>query len=315
MATGSGKTVVMAMLIAWQTINKVAHPRDARFTKRFLVVTPGHHDPRPAAGDPAERRRQLLPRARPRAADLWPHCCRRRSSSRTTTPSCPRTPRRSGRRANTRKILTAGQEGPDPFVETPDEQMVSRVLRDLGGRRRGKGARSSCSTTRPTTATGTSRTRGGEDAARSRRGGRSAQRGGPRLVQGLQAVARRRSASRRLRPVGHAVLPEGLGLQRGLHLPVGRQRLLADGRHRVGHRQGAPHPGRRRRHERRLVTYLRLWDHVGTKLPKKPRARRRPTPSTGPPDTSSRARCAACTAATRSVRPVGGHPPAASRRR
>ncbi len=41
MATGSGKTVVMAMLIAWQTANKVASPRDARFAKRFLVVTPG----------------------------------------------------------------------------------------------------------------------------------------------------------------------------------------------------------------------------------------------------------------------------------
>ena len=41
MATGSGKTVVMAMLIAWQTLNKVASPRDPRFAKRFLVVTPG----------------------------------------------------------------------------------------------------------------------------------------------------------------------------------------------------------------------------------------------------------------------------------
>src|SRR5918992_1154480 len=41
MATGTGKTVVMAMLIAWQTINKVAAPSDARFAKRFLVVTPG----------------------------------------------------------------------------------------------------------------------------------------------------------------------------------------------------------------------------------------------------------------------------------
>ena len=41
MATGSGKTVVMAMLIAWQVLNKVAAPLDKRFTKRFLVVTPG----------------------------------------------------------------------------------------------------------------------------------------------------------------------------------------------------------------------------------------------------------------------------------
>ena len=39
----------------------------------------------------------------------------------------------------------------------------------------------------------------------------------------------------------------GLRLQRGLHLPVDGQRLLADGRDRVRHRQGAPDPGRRRR--------------------------------------------------------------------
>ena len=41
MATGSGKTVVMAMLIAWQVANKVFSARDARFTNRFLIVTPG----------------------------------------------------------------------------------------------------------------------------------------------------------------------------------------------------------------------------------------------------------------------------------
>ena len=41
MATGSGKTVVMAMLIAWQTINKVFSPNDARFAKRFLLIAPG----------------------------------------------------------------------------------------------------------------------------------------------------------------------------------------------------------------------------------------------------------------------------------
>jgi type III restriction enzyme len=41
MATGSGKTVVMAMLIAWQVLNKAANPQDARFTDAFLIVTPG----------------------------------------------------------------------------------------------------------------------------------------------------------------------------------------------------------------------------------------------------------------------------------
>lgn len=41
MATGSGKTLVMAMLIAWQTLNKIANPQDERFSDAFLIVTPG----------------------------------------------------------------------------------------------------------------------------------------------------------------------------------------------------------------------------------------------------------------------------------
>ncbi|MBC7185684.1 MAG: DEAD/DEAH box helicase family protein [Calditrichaeota bacterium] len=41
MATGSGKTIVMAMVIAWQILNKVANPQDARFSKNVLVIAPG----------------------------------------------------------------------------------------------------------------------------------------------------------------------------------------------------------------------------------------------------------------------------------
>lgn len=41
MATGSGKTIVMAMLIAWQAINKATYPKDTRFSKNILVVAPG----------------------------------------------------------------------------------------------------------------------------------------------------------------------------------------------------------------------------------------------------------------------------------
>ncbi|MGB5048844.1 MAG: DEAD/DEAH box helicase family protein, partial [Caldilineaceae bacterium] len=41
LATGAGKTTVMAMLIAWQTINAVRHPRSRAFTRGFLIVTPG----------------------------------------------------------------------------------------------------------------------------------------------------------------------------------------------------------------------------------------------------------------------------------
>ena len=41
MATGTGKTIVMCMLIAWQVCNKAYNKRDARFTSRFLVIAPG----------------------------------------------------------------------------------------------------------------------------------------------------------------------------------------------------------------------------------------------------------------------------------
>ena len=41
LATGAGKTTVMAMLIAWQTINAMRRPGSRRFTSGFLVVTPG----------------------------------------------------------------------------------------------------------------------------------------------------------------------------------------------------------------------------------------------------------------------------------
>jgi len=41
MATGSGKTIVMALLIAWQILNKVTYPQDTRFSKNILIIAPG----------------------------------------------------------------------------------------------------------------------------------------------------------------------------------------------------------------------------------------------------------------------------------
>ena len=41
LATGAGKTTVMAMLIAWQTVNAVRRPNSRKFTRGFLIVTPG----------------------------------------------------------------------------------------------------------------------------------------------------------------------------------------------------------------------------------------------------------------------------------
>ena len=41
MATGTGKTAVMAAIILWQTFNHVRYPNDDRFTNQFLAIGPG----------------------------------------------------------------------------------------------------------------------------------------------------------------------------------------------------------------------------------------------------------------------------------
>jgi len=132
MATGSGKTVVMAMLIAWQTANKVASPRDARFAKRFLIITPGitirdrlrvlvPNDP----GNYYDERELVPP-------DLLGALRHAQIVITNYHAFLPRDAKElDGVSANTRKILTAGR-GDDPFRETP-EAMVARVLRDIGG--------------------------------------------------------------------------------------------------------------------------------------------------------------------------------------
>lgn len=40
MATGTGKTIIMAMVLAWQFLNKVTYPTDNRFSKNALIIAP-----------------------------------------------------------------------------------------------------------------------------------------------------------------------------------------------------------------------------------------------------------------------------------
>jgi len=137
MATGSGKTVVMAMLIAWQTINKVFAPNDSRFAKRFLIVTPGitirdrlgvlH----PEREDNYFRERDVVP------ADLWEALLQAQVEIVNYHVFLPRTAKEvQGVAANTRKLLRGNKPNePDPFEETP-AMVAARILRDLGS---GKG--------------------------------------------------------------------------------------------------------------------------------------------------------------------------------
>jgi type III restriction enzyme len=137
MATGTGKTIVMAMLIAWQTANKAFNPRDARFTNRFLVITPGItirdrlRVLLPADDGNYYRERDLVP------ADLWPTLSDASIYITNFHTFLLRDAKEiRGVAGNTRKLLTAGKKV-DPFKET-DPQMVERVLRDLAGRGRGE---------------------------------------------------------------------------------------------------------------------------------------------------------------------------------
>ncbi len=41
MATGTGKTVVMAMLATWQILNAITYPQDPKYTKAILIIAPG----------------------------------------------------------------------------------------------------------------------------------------------------------------------------------------------------------------------------------------------------------------------------------
>ena len=132
MATGTGKTVVMGMLIAWHTINKVHSPRDARFAKRFLVVTPGItiRDRLRVLmpSDPGNyyRERDLVP------PDLWGSLQQAQVVIINYHAFLARDAKEiQGVHTNTRKLLRAGRDD-DPFKET-DDQVVARVLRDFGG--------------------------------------------------------------------------------------------------------------------------------------------------------------------------------------
>lgn len=130
MATGSGKTVVMAMLIAWHTLNKAAYPQDARFANAFLIVTPGITI--------RDRLRVLLPNDPQnyyRLRDVVPAqemgtLGQVKMVITNFHAFLPREKVAAGRL--TKAILAQGETR--AFTETPD-QMVRRVCRELGNKK------------------------------------------------------------------------------------------------------------------------------------------------------------------------------------
>ena len=130
MATGSGKTVVMAMLIAWQTLNKLAQPQDPRFSDTFLVVTPGITI--------RDRLRVLLPNDPDnyyRIRDITPPDLREKLARAKIliTNFHAFLLRETTKAGKLHKQILHGDET-GAFRETPS-QMVRRVCRELGGKK------------------------------------------------------------------------------------------------------------------------------------------------------------------------------------
>ena len=90
-------------------------------------------------------------------------------------------------------------------------------------------------------------------------------------ISGLEAVKRKLGLARGLRPLGHAVLPARLRLRRGHALPVDGERLLADGRDRVRHRQAAARAVADNIPGDEMPMFRNLWEHIGKDMPKKGR--------------------------------------------
>jgi type III restriction enzyme len=130
MATGSGKTLVIAMLIAWQTLNKLANPKDGRFSDAFLISTPGIT---------IRDRLQVLMPSDPNnyyhlhdlvPVDLLPELGKAKLV--ITNFHAFMLHERISAGKLTKEILTQGET--NPFIESPD-QMVRRVCRELGNKR------------------------------------------------------------------------------------------------------------------------------------------------------------------------------------
>ena len=130
MATGSGKTVVMAMLIAWHVLNKNANKQDARFSDTFLIVTPGITI--------RDRLRVLLPNDPQnyyRKMDIVPpDLINQLGKAKIIITNFHAFKLRERNKASklTKNILADGEAS--PFTETP-VQMVGRVCRELGNKR------------------------------------------------------------------------------------------------------------------------------------------------------------------------------------
>ena len=232
LATGAGKTAVMAMLIAWQTVNAARRPNSPRFTRGFLVVAPGitirdrlrvlqPNDP-----DSYYESRELVPADMLRELD---------KAKIVITNYHAFQLRETLDLAKGNRALLQGR-GPAIASRETEGQMLARVMPEADddeghpcAQRRGAPLLSGKAWGGRRGQTGRRRSPGGEAQPRS----------GSRVdirARSSAAQARLGAGDRSLR---HALLPARFRLCGGYAVPLDGQRLLADGRHRKRHRQAA----------------------------------------------------------------------------
>ena len=228
----------MAMLIAWQTVNAVRHPGSRNYSRAFLVITPGITI--------KDRLRVLLPNdpnSYYRERELVPNDMLgdiERSKIIITNYHA------FGRRerievSKTGRALLQGH-GPELNTLETEGQMLLRACGDLMGLTHIvvlNDEAHHCYREKPQAEDGEKLS--GEDKEEAKK----KQRGGAAVDFGHRDRQAQARPHRGPRFVGNAVLPARIGLCRGHPFPVDGQRLLADGRDRVRHRQIAARAGRR----------------------------------------------------------------------
>ena len=245
LATGAGKTTVMAMLIAWQTINAVRRPGSKNFTRGFLVVAPGPDHQGSFARSPAQRPRQLL-----RAAANWcPATCwttSRRAKIVITNYHAFKLRERIELSAGGRSLLQ-GRTGDELNTLETEGQMIQRVMPDLMGMKNIlvlNDEAHHCYREKPARADD-------EDLKGDERKEAEKNNEAARLwISGLEAVNRKLGVARVIDLSATPFFLSGSGYAEGTLVPLDDERLLAHGRHRVRHRQTAAR-SRRRKHSRR----------------------------------------------------------------
>ena len=268
LATGAGKTTVMAMLIAWQTINAVRHPTSKNYTRGFLIVTPGltirdrlrvllPQDP-----ESYYRTRELVP------SDLIPEV--ERAKIVITNYHSFRLRERIEISKGTRTLLE-GRDGEMQTLET-EGQMIQRIMPDLMGLKNIlvlNDEAHHCYRTKPLTEEEEKAlSELGYDQEEADRNTKAA-----RLwINGLETVSRKLGLLRVMDLSATPFFLRGSGYPEGTLFPWTMTDFSLMDAIECGIVKLPRVPVADNRPDEEMPIYRNLWEHIGKKMPKKGRA-------------------------------------------